>query len=138
MMTRLGALTVSVVLLASAAPAADEPAARVKKLLGTWEHSAAGFKVTLEFKADQTLTCRVDGAPAKVLMEADYGVTKDGVVFGLVSKVTKDGTGEGPEKGELFRFEFVPEKNKATLKNLKPAGDDAKTVLEGEYKRLPE
>jgi len=52
--------------------------------------------------------------------------------------VTKDGTGDGPEKGELFRFDFVMEKNKASLKNLKPAGEDVKTVLEGEYKRLPE
>jgi hypothetical protein len=63
-------------------------------------------------------------------------VTKDGTVFGIVTKVTKNGTSEGPTEGDLFRFQFSPDKKQATLKDLKPGGEEARQLLEGDYKRL--
>jgi hypothetical protein len=80
-------------------------------------------------------TVEKDGG--KVVVYSDYGVTKDGVVFGICTKAVKDGI-DGPSPGELFSFHIVAHKEKLTLSELKLGDDKAKSLIEGEYKLAPE
>jgi hypothetical protein len=133
MRAHLFLLSVGLLLLTAAAPA-DEPAARTKKLLGTWERSAGGTKIMFQFKADLIRVTVEDGGTT-VDVEGDYGVTKNGMVFGIVTKVTKTGTSDGPSEGDVFRFRFTPDGKKATLDELKPANEEVKKIIEGTYER---
>jgi hypothetical protein len=67
----------------------------------------------------------------------DYGVSKDGVLFGRIAKVEKKGTNEGPTEGELFSFQFTVAGDKLTISDLKTSsgGGDAKQLVEGDYKK---
>lgn len=134
MSLRLSGIVVGLLLLTCAAPAADEPPAKIKKLLGTWERTDSAFKVTLQFKADEAIIT-IKAGDISVSVEGEYSVAKDGTIFGVVTRNT---AGEGPEKGEALRFDFKVDKNKATLTQLKPAADHVKLVIEGEYKRMEE
>jgi hypothetical protein len=137
-MIRRYAAALAVLVLVTTARAADEPSARVKKLLGTWTRTVNGSTVTFQFKADQ-LHAKVSTDGATITVEGDYGVTKDGIVFGIITKVTKVGTNDGPAEGDLFRFTFKLDKDKATLKDLKGAeGDEAKQLIQGEYQKKKE
>jgi hypothetical protein len=124
------ALAASIVLPAAAA---DKEPARAKPL-GAWERGAGDAKVTFTFTAD-TLKAVVATGGATVTVDADYGVTKDGTLFGLVTKVVREGTNDGPSENDLFRFRFTVDKDKLTLKDLHPANDDVKAILEGDYKK---
>jgi len=127
-----------VLVLVGVAPAADEPPARIKKLLGTWQREAGVATVTFRFHADR-LEARIEAGDATIDVTADYGVTKDGTVFAIVTNVEKKGTGDGPSVGDLFAFHLATDKDKATLKDLKGTdGEDAKRLVQGEYKRLAE
>ena len=44
--------------------------------------------------------------------------SKDGVLFGRVSKATKKGVDGGPEEGDLFSFRFKADKDKLTISDL--------------------
>jgi hypothetical protein len=129
----LSLLSLGLLLLTTAA-SADEPAARTKKLIGAWERSLGGTTVVFHFKTDQ-MTVKVTDGGATIDVEGEYGVTKAGVVYGIVTKVTKTGTDDGPSEGDVFRFRFTPDGKKATLDDLKPATDEVKKLIEGAYER---
>jgi hypothetical protein len=111
--------------------AADE----VKKPTGTWTKKAGEITVTFTIKGDGlTVSLKGDG---KIEATADYGVSKDGVLFGRISKVTKEGIDGGPEEGDLFSFRFKVEKDKLTISELTAAktSDEAKKLVEGDYEK---
>lgn len=116
------------------AVAADKEPARTRPL-GTWERSAGDAKVTFTFAAE-SLKAIVSSGGATVTIDADYGVSKDGTLFGFVTKVVREGTNEGPTEKDLFRFQFTVEKDKLTLKDVHPASDEVKQVLEGDYQLI--
>ena len=61
-------------------------------------------------------------------------MTADGLLFGVVTKVEKKGTDEGPEKGDLFSFECKIDKDVLTLSELtgsKAVSDEGKQLLGG-------
>ena len=63
-------------------------------------------------------------------------MTADGLVFGVITKVEKKGTDEGPEKGDLFSFECKIDKDMLTVSDLngsKGVSDDGRQLLQGEY-----
>lgn len=116
------------------AVAADKEPARTRPL-GTWERAASDARATFTFAAE-SFKVVVSSGGATVTVDGDYGVTKDGTLYGIVTKVLRDGTNEGPNERDLFRFRFTLDKDKLTLKDLHPASDEVKQVLEGDYKKV--
>src|SRR5580704_284909 len=101
-MMRLCTVIAVTVVLACAMPltAGDTKA---KKPIGTWSRSVGDIEVKFRFEAD-TLKCTIMGMGVVIDIDADYGVSKDGTVFGRVNKVEKKGICAGPKVGELFTF----------------------------------
>ena len=135
-MTRLTTLALGMVVLLAGAALAYADTEGGKKPLGTWKRSAGDTTITFEFKGD-SVRCTIVTGDNSMDVSADYGLTKDGVVFGRVNKVTKKGMEGGPSEGDLFSFRVAVEKEAFTLSELKAqdAGDDVKQLFEGEYKK---
>jgi hypothetical protein len=123
-----------VVVIASFAVADGDKAA--SKPLGTWKRSAGDNSIIFEFKTD-VLRCTIATNGNTIEAEADYGITKDGIIFGRISKVTKKGTEDGPTEGELFSFRIKVEKDMTTVSDLKTSTEspEAQQLLHGEYKK---
>ena len=121
-----------VVLLVSPALSADS----AKKPVGNWTRSAGDAKLTFEIK-ENGLRIILTRGETKIEADADYAVSKDGHLFGRISKVTKAGTDGGPSEGELFAFQFKVENDKMSLSDLKAThgGDEARQLVEGEYEK---
>jgi hypothetical protein len=127
-MTRISAL---VMVMALPLFAAEKEAA---KHVGTWSREVSGHKIAIEIKGDSTLKIVVNTGDKKVDVAATYGVTKEGVVFAIMTKVEKDIT-EGPEKGDLFAFTFTITDKEMTVSDFKgtKVNDGARKILEGVY-----
>jgi hypothetical protein len=123
------ALAVAVVCAAPLA-AADQP----KKPTGAWTKTEGDLTITFDIKAEG-MTVALKGGDRKFEVTADYGVSKDGVLFGRVSKIVKENADGGPEEGDLFSFRFKVEKDKITLSELNSpkTNDDVKKLIEGDY-----
>ena len=119
----------------AAVPAEDAPA---KKPLGTWTRALGGEgKITFTFDAE-ALRCELIGEGDQALtLHAPYGVTADGTVFGIITKVESKGGASGPEKGDLFSFHVKVEKGQLIIADLKGTreSDDARRIVQGEYKK---
>jgi hypothetical protein len=98
------------------APAADKEPSRTRPV-GTWERPITDGKTTFTFTAESFQVAVVSGN-ATVNIEGDYGVTKDGTLFSIVTKVDRDGTSEGPSERDLFRFGFTL--GKLTIEEIAP------------------
>ncbi len=73
---------------------------------------------------------------AMLTSDAAYGETADGLVFGVITKVEKKGTDEGPEKGVLFSFQCKVDKDTLTVSDLNASAgvsDTGRQLLQGEY-----
>ncbi len=127
--------TAAVLAVLASVPLASA-AEKAKKPTGAWTHTLNDATVTFTFEHD-ALQCdfsKTDGEAIHV--EAAYGVTADGLLFGVVTKVEKKGTDAGPEKGDLFSFEYKIEKDELTLSELngsKPISDEGKQLLTGQF-----
>ena len=51
-------------------------------------------------------------------MTADYGLSKDGVLFARISQDQKENVDGGPEEGDLFSFRYKVEKDKLVISDL--------------------
>jgi hypothetical protein len=104
--------------------------------IGTWSKSEGDLTVTFNIKADG-LTVTLKGNNQKIEVAADYGVSKDGVVFGRVNKITKENTDGGPEEGDLFSFRFKLTDNKMTVSELNSTktSEEARKLVEGDYEQ---
>jgi hypothetical protein len=130
------AAVLAVLAFAPFAPAADK-AEKPKKPAGAWTRVVNDVTVTINFE-DDALHCemaRADGVCIKI--NASYGVTPDGVAYGIVTRSEKKGTDEGPDKGILFSFTYQADKDTLTLRDLNASvdvSDEGRKLLEGEYK----
>jgi hypothetical protein len=128
-------MTALALALVCAAPLAAADAA--KKPLGTWTKTEGGASITFQIKADgMTVVLKGEG-DAKLEVTTDYGLSKDGVLFGRVSKVTRTGIEGGPSEGDLFSFRYKVDKDKMTLSELNSphTSDEAKRLFEGDYEK---
>ena len=127
----LGAMTLALVVAAPLTAGGT----KVQKPLGSWTRTGEGLDVRLEFQAD-TLKCTLSGGDGvTITIDADYGMAKDGTVFGRISKVEKKGTSIGPAVGDLFTFHVRVKGDTLTLSDLAPANNaDARQLVEGDYK----
>ena len=105
-----------------------------KKPLGTWVRESNGNKIVFDIKAEG-LTINVTTGEGSLTAEASYGLTSDGTLFGILTKVEKKGMENGPQKGDLFAFDFSANKKELTLSNLKGTrtSDEAAKATEGVY-----
>ena len=130
--------TLAVLLFAAClASAADKPAKPAKppaRPLGTWTRDAGGADLTMSFKAD-TFVFKVAVGDKALTAQGSYATTKDGLLFGVITKVEPETADIGPSKGDLFSFRFAVKKGEMTLSDLNgtKASDEAKKHVEGAY-----
>ncbi len=108
---------------------------QAKKPLGTWIKEGDST-VTFTFEAD-TLKCKLEFSGVTIGVDADYGMSKDGVIFGRINKVSKEGIDGGPVEGDLFTLRFSVKDNTLTITHLGPnEQNDARPLVEGDYKLI--
>ena len=107
---------------------------KAKKPVGTWARSVGDIEVKFQIK-DDTLKCTLSGMGLMLDVDADYAMSKDGVIFGRINKVEKKGACVGPSVGDLFTFKFALKDNVLTISELGPQNNaDARELIEGDYK----
>jgi hypothetical protein len=129
--TALLVLLVGVISVRAEADKKEEP---VKKPVGSWSKESDEGKITFAFKADNTLKVTLKNNDTTIELDTDYGMSKDGYVFGRITKVKG---GNGPNEGDLFSFKVKVDKTTLTLSDLtsgKGADDNVKKLIEGDYK----
>jgi hypothetical protein len=132
-MLRSTVLAAAVVLLCTAPLTARDT--KTKKPLGTWIKSGGDVEVKFHFEAD-TLRCTISAMGLVIDVDGDYGMSKDGTIFGRLSKVEKKGIDGGPKAGDLFTFRVKMKDNVLTISNLGPEDNaDARQLIEGDYKK---
>jgi hypothetical protein len=127
MAAALTAALLSVVTLSAGETAAKKPT-------GTWTRTKDGSTMTFKFTPD-TLLFTSDGDLGKLVVESDYGISKDGkVVFGRIRTI-KEGT--GPGKDDLFSFGCTIKGDTLTITDFKGTGATAaaSAFLQGDYKK---
>jgi hypothetical protein len=103
-MTRCAAVLFGGLLCFTLAAFADEGKSNAAKPLGHWTRALGDNSVAFVIKDDSLrATVNTDGNIIEV--EADYAMSRDGVLFGRLAKVNKKGTEEGPSEGDLFSFQ---------------------------------
>ena len=132
MLQRLAALAVVAVLPAAAPAEVKKPA----KPSGTYTREAGERKVSWTFKED-TLTIRIQIGEGRLDYEAAYGITKDGLLFGVMTKAEKKDIDGGPGKEDLISFRYTLGEGELKISDLKGTsiGDEAKRLVEGTYKK---
>jgi hypothetical protein len=118
--------------LVCAAPLAA--ADKAKTPVGTWTKTEGELSVTFVIKKDG-INITLKGGDRKIDVMGDYGLTKDGVLFARINKITKENVDGGPEEGDLFSFRYKVEKDKLVVSDLMSAktSDEARKLVEGDY-----
>ncbi len=106
------------------------PQGKWKKDLGNGNYIQFNFHKKNAFKANM----KAQGNTITVF--ADYGISKDSVLFGRINKVDST-SGGGPNIGELFSFTFQIKKDQMTISNLigTDVGEEARQAIQGDYSK---
>lgn len=99
---------------------------------GTWKRDLGDTRVSFTFKKGE-MKSKIETPGGTIHIEGEYGITKSGILYGIVTKVKKDGN-EGPQAGDLFSFRFEKKGNSLKIKNLKTQNPEAGRIIEGDYK----
>src|SRR5262245_244899 len=104
--------------------------------IGTWSRTVDQFMITFDIQADSlTIVFKNDDGNG-LTVHADYGVSKDGVLFLRMSKVEKKGIDDGPSEGELFSFKYKVSGEELVIDDLRGRTDDnGKRLVQGTYKK---
>lgn len=70
-------------------------------------------------------------------LEADYGVTKDSILFGIITKIVVRSTSPGgfPNEDDTFSFRFRADEGEMNVRALKGLGIDRLAAIAGRYKK---
>lgn len=113
---------------------ADKPTTK-PKLEGSFSRSIGEGDVTLDFSGG-LLKIVINTSGAELTSTSDYGVTKDGVLFGVMTKVDAKGIDNPPEVGFPFSFKVERKDDELTVSELRGTDSDvAKRLMEGKYKK---
>lgn len=128
-------VSLAAVLFMCAGPAADAQKAGPAKPLGTWTRTVDQFTISFDIQADgMKIMLKAEGN--SLIAHADYGVGKDGVLFGRMNKIERMGIDEGPAEGDLFSFKFMVKGDELTVDDLQgKANDEARRLVHGAYKK---
>jgi hypothetical protein len=106
----------------------------LKKVVGTWTRTEGDAKVTFQMKK-RTLRCTLTEGDKSLTAQADYAVSKAGVLFGRITKVENKDFQNPPTEGTLFSFQFRIKNGTMTISDLQsPGGAEARQLIEGDYK----
>lgn len=126
MTARVAILVACLSLCAASAAMSDEPKPiEITKPVGNWENR-------LDIKQDR-LVWKINYLTVK----ADYAITKDSILYGVVTEVT--GKSKEIEEGDTFSFRFRVDDDTMNLKELKGrfVGEaKQKQELEGIHRRV--
>jgi RNA polymerase sigma factor (sigma-70 family) len=116
-------------------PAAPAPAATVtqtvQRPLGTWERAFGPYQFTLHIEEDHlygkvTFVDSKSGKKITVVLDGDYGVTRDSLLYGVITGVDVPEGGEledvedmGEYSDQPFSFRYRLDGNTLTLKDVK-------------------
>ena len=137
-MVRCATAAVLAVLASAPFALAADKAEKAMKPIGAWTHTVNDATVTLTFKDDTFRAEIMNTSGVSITADGSYGVTADGLVFGVITKVEKKGTDEAPEKGTLFSFQSKVEKGTLTLSDLTASSgvsDTGRQLLQGDYSK---
>jgi hypothetical protein len=134
-MARYMTAALATALLVGAAWAGGEASA--KKPVGDFARKAGDNSVTFHFKA-HSLKVKLASQGARLEIEADFGVSRDGHLFGRVSKVEAQGVDNPPPVGHLFSFRYAfADDGGLTISELKGTdSDEARQLVQGDYKKV--
>ncbi len=134
MMTRwTTALTLALLAVGTGTTLAAEES-KTTRPIGTWVKDVGDNSITFHFKRD-SMQVVLKNASGSCTVDADYGTTKSGVIFGIVTAVKNEGI-NGPPEGLLFSFEASVAKDILTIKDLKGTdNEEAKQAVQGDYKK---
>jgi hypothetical protein len=117
---------------------ADETQSGNAKYLGTWKRTAGDHTLTFEIKPG-VMHVVVAANGNTIEADVDYAITKDGVLFGRISKVIKRGADDGPSEGDLFSFKLALDKDRLLVSDLRGTGPNedpgVKQLVEGDYEK---
>lgn len=107
------------------------------KPLGEWTKKGPNATITFKIEATRVIVQLTTDAGAEITADAAYGLTEDGTLFGCITKVDKKGTEAGPEKGDLFSFQYKIDGEKMVVSNLggTRSGAEAQQLVEGDYSK---
>jgi hypothetical protein len=116
--------------------AQDKKAPKDKEKPTVWTREAEGIELTLQVSKD-TLTLSAFRDDDGVTITCKITPDKDGTIKATVTEVVEKGSFPAkPPKGFEFSFKWMVKENTGTLSDLMGDGlDDARGVLEGEYKK---
>jgi hypothetical protein len=114
---------------------AEDKAEKATRPIGLWAREAGTAGISFDIKADNMIIKLKDGEQS-LTISAAYSVTGD-TLFGIITKVERAGIEGGPNKGDLFRFNYKTKKDVLTVSELKtsPDSDEARRLVEGDYKK---
>jgi hypothetical protein len=94
------------------------------------------FKLELTF-TENKLNISLAKGDAKFQLDTDYSAGRDGTIFGRIIAVKEEGITPATEKGDLYSMAIDVQDGKVIVKDLKGTNtsDDAKKLVEGEYKK---
>lgn len=128
-MFRLLAVSCTLALFALSAGAEDK---KDPKATTTWVRETDGVALKFEFGKD-TATFNVFANENGIIIKAKMTKAKDVVTAEFTEVEEKGSFPNKPKKGDKISFKWVEKDGVATLSDFKGA-DDAKPVVEGEYK----
>jgi len=106
-----------------------------KKPLGTWTRTKDDSTITFRFTNDTLHYASSDAGGGKLVVDADYAMSKDGkVLFGRVRTIKE---GQGPDVGDLFSFGCTVKGDTLTITDFKGTGATAlaASFIQGDYKK---
>jgi hypothetical protein len=117
---------------------------QAQRPVGVWQRQAGSYRLRLRVDHDHVCATLVDMAREKPLwatLEADYGVTTDSVLYGVITSVEASSTTGRTPKGndwmdQPFSVHFRVDDHGLTVKNLKfmgGQGGDLADVIQGRY-----
>ena len=132
--------TLITILFLAASPAFAQKAKsdRSTELLGTWTHDSGTGKVTLVFK-ERTLNCTIsDPENVTVRVDAEYMITRDGFLLGMLHGKKKKGESAEEEAGRrVFCCKVTKDGDALIVSALitKDKREELAKVVEGNYKK---
>jgi RNA polymerase sigma factor (sigma-70 family) len=117
----------------------------VSRPVGDWHRAAGEHQFGLKFDADRLVATNIvstENGRVSVTIEADYSISRDGVVFGYITGIdVSDGTDNlAGYVDQPFSFRFRADDEVLTVKDVKvasKAADDAVLFVAGRYTDKP-
>lgn len=69
-------------------------------------------------------------------MEADYSVTRDSILFGIIIKISGESFRNGPVEDDTFSFRYRADEGELYIRGIKGVGSDSLSRIAGRYTKV--